>query len=58
MFPLEFPLKHLKKYKRETSIVLDPFCGRGTTLYAARKLGIKAYGIDSSPVAVAIAHEL
>lgn len=55
MFPLEFPLKHLKKYKRETSIVLDPFCGRGTTLYAARKLGIKAYGIDSSPVAVAIA---
>lgn len=35
--------------------MLDPFCGRGTTLFAARKLGLKAWGVDSSPVAVAIA---
>lgn len=55
MFPLEYPLKHLNRYKSEISSVIDPFCGRGTTLYAARKLGIPAWGIDSSPVAVAIA---
>jgi len=34
---------------------MDPFCGRGTTLFAARKLGLNAWGVDSSPVAVAIA---
>lgn len=35
--------------------VLDPFCGRGTTLYASRFHGIESWGLDSSPVAVAIA---
>ncbi len=33
---------------------MDPFCGRGTTLYAARMLSISGFGIDSHPVAVAI----
>lgn len=53
MFPLEFPYKILKKAK-PNDIVLDPFCGRGTTLYAARMLGLFSYGIDSNPVAVAV----
>jgi hypothetical protein len=35
--------------------VLDPFCGRGTTLFAARALGLPSIGIDSSPVAAAVA---
>lgn len=55
MFPLEYPLKALRKHRKENSIVLDPFCGRGTTLFAARALGLSAWGLDSSPVAVAIA---
>lgn len=54
MFPLEFPLRILKQVKKGT-IVLDPFCGRGTTNYAAQVLGIRSYGIDTSPIAVAIA---
>lgn len=36
-------------------VVVDPFCGRGTTLFAARTLGLESWGIDTSPVAVAIA---
>jgi len=35
--------------------VLDPFCGRGTTNFAARLLGMRSVGIDSNPVAAAIA---
>ena len=55
MFPLEFPLRILNKHRRAAPVVLDPFCGRGTTLYAARKHGLASYGLDISPVAAAIA---
>ncbi len=55
MFPLEYPLRILRRTKRTGLNVLDPFCGRGTTLYAERQLGMKAWGIDSSQIAVAIA---
>lgn len=55
MFPLEYPTKVLKKHRKERPVVLDPFCGRGTTLFAARNFELNAWGIDSSPVAVAIA---
>lgn len=54
MFPLEFPLRVLSRHAREGETVLDPFAGRGTTLYAGRLLGLRAFGIDSNPVAVAI----
>lgn len=54
MFPLGFPLGQLKLYP-DAQRVLDPFCGRGTTLYAARLTGRQAVGIDINPVAVAIA---
>jgi DNA methylase len=54
MFPLWFPFKILRAAK-ESDIVYDPFCGRGTTNYAARLFGIASYGVDSNPVAHAIA---
>lgn len=54
MFPLDFPLEHLAAHPGARR-VLDPFCGRGTTLYAARLAGLPAVGIDINPVAAAIA---
>mgnify|MGYP002348451527 FL=1 len=54
MFPLTFPLAILTRHGRQGDSVLDPFCGRGTTLYAARLRGMAACGLDSNPVAVAI----
>ena len=54
MFPLEFPLRILKGRARKEDLVLDPFCGRGTTNFAARLLGLNSLAVDSSPVAVAI----
>ena len=54
MFPLDFPLAILKDKSRPGDIVLDPFCGRGTTNFAARLVGLRSLGVDSSPVATAI----
>lgn len=53
MFPLEFPFRVLGSSPKRAR-VLDPFCGRGTTNYAARSLKVESFGIDSSPIAVAI----
>lgn len=54
MFPVEFPLRVLDRAEKG-QWVLDPFCGRGTTNFAARLLGLSTIGVDSNPVAVAIA---
>jgi hypothetical protein len=54
MYPLGFPLRVLARAKAPTEWVLDPFCGRGTTNFAARILGLPSFGIDTSQIAVAI----
>lgn len=54
MFPLEFPYSILSKKSEQGLFVLDPFCGRGTTNFAARLLSMPCLGIDSNPVAIAI----
>ena len=55
MYPLDFPLRVLKEHGKRGDWVIDPFCGRGTTNFAARLLGMPSMGVDSSPVAVALA---
>ena len=42
----------IKTSSNENSIVLDCFCGSGTTLLAAQKSGRKWIGIDQSPEAI------
>jgi hypothetical protein len=54
MFRLEFPLSVLGAGASPGDVVLDPFCGRGTTNYAGRVFGLSSFGAESSPVAVAL----
>lgn len=54
MFPLDFPFNALDSAKNG-DWVLDPFCGRGTTNFAARLRGLPSIGLDANPVAAAIA---
>ena len=53
MFPLGFPYGVLASRAGASDWVLDPFCGRGTTNFAARLLGLPTIGIDSDSVAAA-----
>lgn len=54
MFPLSFPFASLRR-AQEDQWLIDPFCGRGTSNFAARLRGVSSVGIDSNPVAAAIA---
>jgi site-specific DNA-methyltransferase (adenine-specific) len=58
-YPTQKPLALLDRIVRASSnpgdIVLDPFCGSGTTLVAAQSLGRRWVGIDASEDAVSIA---
>lgn len=57
-YPTQKPLALLERIVAASSapgdIVLDAYCGCGTTVHAAHKLGRKWIGIDITPVAVAI----
>ena len=47
-FPLHLPTFFIRLFTQAGDTVLDPFCGSGTTLLAAAKLGRKYVGIDTS----------
>jgi hypothetical protein len=52
-FPLTVAYRLLKHCAAGTTpIVFDAFCGKGTTLLAARLLGYPAYGMDVAPEAI------
>lgn len=54
-FVLSFPPHLVRQYLQRfditsNSLVLDPFCGTGTTLIECKKLGIPAVGIEAIPM--------
>lgn len=45
----------IQLYGRSGGVLLDPFCGSGTSLVEARLAGMHAIGIDLNPFAVFLA---
>lgn len=48
-FPVELPARCIKMHSRPGDIILEPFCGSGTTLIAAEQLGRKCFGMELDP---------
>jgi len=59
--PTQKPIRLMKwivdNYSLPTDLILDPFCGSGTTCVAAKMLGRRYIGIDISPEYCKIAEE-
>lgn len=49
-FTLDLALEYIKKYS-DNEAILDPFCGSGTTLLAAKQLDKKSFGFDTNHIA-------
>ena len=50
MFPLSFAFSVVNKYSKEGDVILDPFAGRFTSIYAGAVLNRKGIGIEINPV--------
>lgn len=48
-FPLELATRLVRMFSFTEDIVLDPFCGTGTTLVAALRTGRNSIGVDIDP---------
>lgn len=57
MFPVELPRRLIRLLTDEGDMVLDPFCGSGTSGVAASELNRRFVGIDKDPVALEIARQ-
>lgn len=56
-FPVELPRRLIKLYSWKGGLVLDPFCGSGSTCVAAAQLGRLWIGIDVDPHYVELAEK-
>ncbi len=50
MFPQRFAFEKIQQYTRPKDRVLDPFAGRGTSIFYAAAQGRSGYGVEMNPV--------
>lgn len=58
IFPIQLVSRLIESFTRETErMILDPFCGSGSTLLAASKMGRVGIGFEINPEYVALAEQ-
>lgn len=50
MFPIDFAFKVVKRYSRKGDFIIDPFAGRGSSIFAGGVLERHSLGIEINPV--------
>ena len=50
MFPATFADKVISRYTEPGDVIIDPFSGRGTSLFSAAVLGRRGIGVEINPV--------
>lgn len=50
MFPIDFAFEVIEKHSKKGDMVLDPFAGRYSSIYAAGALGRKGVGVEINPI--------
>jgi len=58
MFPWELPRRLIHMYTEPDDIILDPFCGTGQTIKAARLCGRYGVGVEKNPEMLPILEEM
>jgi DNA modification methylase len=53
--PIEILIPYMKVLTKRGDLVLEPFCGSGSTMIAAEKMGRKCYLVEKSPVYATVA---
>jgi len=48
-FPVELPARLIKMHSRKGDVVIEPFCGSGTTIIACEQLERVCYGMERDP---------
>ncbi len=56
-FPVELPYRLIQLYTFRGDVVLDPFCGSGTTCIAALRTNRHFIGVDNSEEYVGLARK-
>src|SRR5882672_9014961 len=54
MFPKTFVRRNVLAWSKRDDVILDPFSGRGTTVFESLLNGRKGVGCDTNPVAVCL----
>jgi DNA modification methylase len=53
--PVEILIPYIKVLTKRNDLIIEPFCGSGSTIVSAHKLGRRCYAVEKSPIYAEVA---